>query len=121
MSMLDDAAVQQFLDEDDGGPVVMLNLLKFVPDGGVAKYRSYIEKLESTGVKERYRVEVVYGGVGSPPLAADGRTWDMVALFRYPSRRNFAEMIVDPDYVKIEHLRAEAVEAAVLQPTTPTL
>jgi uncharacterized protein (DUF1330 family) len=121
MSVLDDTVVQQFLDEDDGGPVVMLNLLKFVPDGGAAKYQSYIENFETTGVKQRYGVEIVYGGVGAPPLAADGRTWDMVALIRYPSRRHFAEMILDPDYVKFEHLRTEAVEAAVLQPTTPAL
>ncbi len=121
MSVLDDAAVQEFLAADDGNPVVMLNLLKFVPGTGAAKYRSYIEKFESTGVKERYGVEIVYGGVGAPPLAADGRTWDMVALIRYPSRRHFAEMIVDADYLEFEHLRTEAVEAAVLQPTTPAL
>ncbi|AQA03262.1 hypothetical protein BVC93_13480 [Mycobacterium sp. MS1601] len=121
MSVLDEAAVQKFLAEDDGGPVVMLNLVKFEPDGGEAKYLSYLEKFETSGVKERYNVEVVYGGAGSAPLAADGRIWDMVALVRYPSRRHFAEMIVDPDYVAFEHLRSEAVVAAVLQPTTPVL
>ena len=43
----------------------------------------------------------------------------MVLLVRYPSRRHFVDMIGDPDYQQFEHLRAEAVSTAVLQPTVP--
>ncbi|MDF2824835.1 MAG: hypothetical protein K0R68_2243 [Mycobacterium sp.] len=124
MSVLNETAVKQFLAEDSGGPVVMLNLLKFAPSGGAEKYLAYLDKFATTGVQQRYGVEVMYAGTGAPYLAGDGesrdgRPWDMVALVRYPSRQHFADMIVDPDYLAFEHLRTEALTAAVLQPTTP--
>lgn len=120
MSVLDEAAVEQFVSDGPGDPVVMLNLLRFAPDGGAEKYLAYLEKFATTGVQQRYGVELVYAGSGAAPLATDGEPWDMVALVRYPSRQHFADMIVDPDYLEFEHLRTEAVTSAVLQPTTPT-
>ena len=45
----------------------------------------------------------------------------MVALVSYPSRQHFVDMVNDPDYLEFEHLRAEAVATAVLQPTTAAL
>ncbi len=38
---------------------------------------------------------------------------------RYPSREAFAEMVSDPEYQEVTHLRTEALLEAVLQPTTP--
>lgn len=121
MSILDSSDLDDFVAADPNGPVVMLNLIRFVPDGA-AKYMQYIESFTSSGVNERYGVTIVYGGTGHPSLvAADGGDWDMVALVSYPSRRHFVDMINDPDYQKFEHLRAEAVATAVLQPTTPAI
>ena len=118
MTTLDATALAPFLAADPGGPVVMMNLLRFAPDGGAAKYQEYIAQFSSSGVQERYGVEIVYGGAGSAPLVAPaGQDWDMVALVRYPSRRHFADMVNDPDYQRFEHLRAEALVDAVLQPT----
>ncbi|APE17101.1 hypothetical protein BOH72_19465 [Mycobacterium sp. WY10] len=121
MSVLDAAALDQFVAADPSAPVVMLNLVRFAP-GGADKYMQYIEQFSSSGIKERYGVTVVYGGAGHPSLvAAEGGDWDLVALFSYPSRRHFVDMVNDPDYQAFEHLRAEAVATAVLQPTTPAL
>ncbi|HKV18830.1 MAG TPA: hypothetical protein VJR50_07335 [Mycobacterium sp.] len=121
MSALDASALDRFVAADPTGPVVMLNLVRFAP-GGADKYTEYIERFSSSGVRERYGVTVVYGGTGHPSLvAAEGGDWDLVALFGYPSRRHFVEMVNDPDYQAFEHLRAEAVATAVLQPTTPAL
>jgi hypothetical protein len=39
-------------------------------------------------------------------------------LVRYPSRAAFSRMVADPDYQRITHLRTQALEAAVLQPST---
>ena len=36
-------AVQQMVQEDPASPVVMLNLLRFRPDGGEASYHAYLE------------------------------------------------------------------------------
>lgn len=121
MSFLEPSALERFVADDPSGPVVMLNLLRFVP-GGAAKYMEYIERFSSSGVNERYGVRIVYGGTGHTSLAAaDGGDWDMVALVSYPSRRHFVDMVNDPDYQEFEYLRAEAVATAVLQPTTPAI
>lgn len=42
-------------------------------------------------------------------------------MVSYPSRRHFVDMVHDPDYQAFEHLRAEAVATAVLQPTIPAI
>jgi uncharacterized protein (DUF1330 family) len=121
MPILDAPALERFVAADPHLPVVMLNLLRFVP-GGADKYMQYIERFSSSGVNERYGVTIIYGGIGHPSLvAAEGGEWDMVALVSYPSRQHFVDMINDPDYQEFEHLRAEAVSTAVLQPTTPAL
>ena len=44
----DDAALERFLAEDAGGPVVMLNLLRFRPDGGRERYQEYVQQSSST-------------------------------------------------------------------------
>ena len=83
---------------------------------------SSFERFTTSGVNERYGVKIVYGGTGHASLAAaEGGDWDMVALVSYPSRRHFVDMVNDPDYQEFEHLRAEAVSTAVLQPTTPAI
>jgi uncharacterized protein (DUF1330 family) len=121
MSLLEASELERFVAADPSGPVVMLNLLRFAPDGE-SKYMEYIERFGSSGVSERYGVTIVYGGAGHPSLVADdGGDWDMVALVSYPSRRHFVDMVNDPDYQEFEHLRAEAVATAVLQPTTPVV
>ena len=120
MIAFDDAGLERYLREDPGGPVVMLNLLRFVPEGGAEKYLEYVAHFASTGITERYGVEVVYGGTGSSVLVADdGQTWDAVALVRYPNRQQFVAMVRDPDYLRFEHLRTEALTASVLQATVP--
>ncbi|CAA9575460.1 MAG: hypothetical protein AVDCRST_MAG33-3006 [uncultured Thermomicrobiales bacterium] len=112
------ADVERFLAEDPGGPVVMLNLLRFHPDGGRETYMAYVAGFAPLNV--RYGIEVVYGGDGGRALAGEpGQVWDTVALVRYPSRQVFGEMIRDPDYLAIEHLRTESLVEAVLQPTVP--
>ncbi|MEU4559523.1 DUF1330 domain-containing protein [Actinoplanes sp. NPDC023936] len=107
-----------FLAEAPDDPVVMLNLLRFA-DGGRALYRRYTRAFGEK-IAPRYGVEVVYAGDGGDALIAeDGQQWDAVLLVRYPSRRAFREMIGDPDYQNISHLRTSALREAVLQPTRP--
>ncbi|WP_029113785.1 DUF1330 domain-containing protein [Mycobacterium sp. URHB0044] len=119
MIAFDSAAVERYADEDTGGPVVMLNLLRFRP-GGEAKYGEYAAQFEAAGINAKYGLEVLYAGVGSTALVAeDGQAWDMVVLVRYPSRQHFIQMVRDPSYHEFEHLRTEALVEAVLQATTP--
>ena len=115
MPEFSDAALNRYLDEDPGGPVVMLNLLRFRPDGGRERYDDYRRALLASGVGAD--AEVLFFGAGGGG-ALEGGEWDGVALVRYPSRKVFVEMVRSPEYRSIAHLRREALADAVLQPTT---
>ncbi len=112
------ADLKKFLEDDPGGPVVMLNLLRFA-DGGRASYEEYLRRFAET-FAGRYGVEVLYAGEGSTALVAEpGQSWDAVLVVRYPNRETFSAMVSDPEYLAITHLRSEALVEAVLQATVP--
>ncbi|GAA4917094.1 DUF1330 domain-containing protein [Streptomonospora salina] len=111
------ADLARLLDEDPGGPVVMLNLLRFAP-GGRPAYEEYSRK--AGRFLKKYGGEVLYAGDGASPLVAEeGQDWDAVLVVRYPSREAFSRMVSDPEYQEITHLRSGALSEAVLQPTVP--
>jgi uncharacterized protein (DUF1330 family) len=112
------ADLKRLLAEDDGGPLVMLNLLRFA-EGKRGQYDEYVRLFAATFL-ERYGAELLYYGDGSTVLAAEpGQVWDAVVLVRYPSRQAFTRMVADPEYHAISHLRSEALSEAVLQATIP--
>ncbi|WP_101257846.1 DUF1330 domain-containing protein [Streptomyces barkulensis] len=112
------ADLKRMLAEDPGGPVVMLNLLRFAPDGRTS-YEQYARHLADRFL-ERYGAEVLYAGDGATALVAeDGQEWDAVLLVRYPSREAFCRMVADPEYQQVTTLRTRALTEAVLQPTVP--
>lgn len=111
------ADLKRYLAEDQGGPVVMLNLLKFVEGGrdGYAQYASAIAPfLDKVGGRL-----VHVGDLSTAVVQRDDFDWDVVLLIEYPSRAAFSQMVADPEYQKITHLRTEAVSEAVLQASTP--
>jgi uncharacterized protein (DUF1330 family) len=111
------ADLKRLLAEDDGGPCVMLNLLRFA-EGKREQYDEYVRRAGE--FVKRYGGEALYYGDGSTVLAAEpGQEWDAVLLVRYPSREAFSRMVADPQYHAISHLRTEALTEAVLQATTP--
>lgn len=110
--------LKTFLAEDPGGPVVMVNLLRYRPDGGEASYRSYAAAFGPFA--EKYGAQVLYVGDGSTALVAEpGQAWDAVLVVQYPDRQAFSDMVRDPDYQQITHLRTEALVEAVLQASNP--
>jgi uncharacterized protein (DUF1330 family) len=118
--MVDFTAEQldRYLQEDPGGPVAMLNLLRFKPDGGEKRYFEYAAAIAEVG--KRAGLRRVYIGRGAGALVAEsGQEWDMVAIVEYPSRQAFADMIRSPEYQAAKHLRTEALVEATLQPTQP--
>lgn len=119
IDMTDDAP-EEFLAEDPGGPVIVLNLLRYVPDTGRADYLAYIPHAQT--ISGRYGTEPLFWGDGRTPLVADDeQVWDSVLLVRYPSRQGFADMLGDPAHLAGAHLRTRALVAAVLQPTDQRL
>ena len=112
------ADLKRYLQEDPGGPVVMLNLLRFA-EGGRESYDQYAKALSETFLP-RYGGEVLYAGDGGTPLVAEpARVWDAVLLVAYLTREAFSRMVADPEYQEATHLRPEALPGDVLQPTTP--
>ncbi|MCD1265593.1 hypothetical protein B5M44_11325 [Shinella sumterensis] len=115
LTLIEDA-FESFLNDDDGQPVVMLNLLRFREDGGRERYAEYLAV--ATPIVARFGAEIVYVGNGLPALSAEpGQAWDAVALVRYPNRQAFADMAMDADYRdKAAPMREAALAEAVLQP-----
>ena len=110
--------LKRYLAEDPGGPVVMLNLLKFKADGGRESYAAYSKALAE--YLPRIGAEVVYiGDCDTTLVAPAGHDWGVVLLVRYPSREAFSRMVADPDYQAVTHLRSEALTEAVLEATVP--
>lgn len=114
----DDAVLARFQDEDPGGPVVMLNLLRFGA-GGYAAYQKYARHLRETFLP-KYGAKVLYAGSASTVLVGEAdQVWDAVVVVRYPDRATFGRMVADPGYLAVAELRSQALSETVLQATTP--
>ncbi|HEU4393341.1 MAG TPA: DUF1330 domain-containing protein [Solirubrobacterales bacterium] len=98
------------------GPVVMLNLLAFKPDGGQERYMEYGAAVAP--LLDRAGGRIVWAGSPAQALLGDG-SWDLVALVEYPTRQAFLDMIASPEYQSIAHLRTEALTKGELHPMDP--
>lgn len=96
------------------GPVVMVNLLRFAPDGGAEAYQRYGEAaspfIAASGATVRYL------GHGAATVIGPDR-WDEVILVEYPSLQAFFEMTGKPDYPS--EIRAGALADSRLYCTRP--
>ena len=109
--------LKHFLADDPGGPVVMLNLLRFKEDGR-AGYEEYARLIQP--FLEKLGASVLFvGDLSTVLVAPDDHNWDTMLIVRYPSRQAFSSMVADPNYQEITHLRTEALEEAVLQAAIP--
>ncbi len=106
------ADLQRF-GEGGGGPLVMVQLLRFA-DGGRDRYLQYSAAAQR--VLAKVGAQVLYGGECTEPLLATAGNWDAVVLVRYPSRAAYLEMLAHPDYQEIAPLRRAALREALLLP-----
>lgn len=109
-------AFARFLAEDDGAPITMLNLLRFV-DGGLDTYREYMVRVRP--LIEELGGAVLYAGECSTPLVPEGGSgWDAVVLAQYPDRGALVALAQDPRYhPELAEMRSSVLDAAVLQTT----
>lgn len=104
-----------FLAEEDDAPIVMLNLLRFLPDGGRERHREYLQMAEP--ILARFGARIVFRGDGLAVLTAgDVQGWDAVLLVQYPRRTAFKEMVEDPEYQAAFQVGKSALADIVLQP-----
>jgi len=112
----DEAALESMAAGDMDEPVVMLNLLRYRAtaengagvDGltGRDAYEAYGK--EFAKLHPRFGGEPVWMGRGLNSIIG-GEEWDIVILVRYPARRQFVDMMRDPDYLAIAPMRAAAL------------
>ncbi|HYM14640.1 MAG TPA: DUF1330 domain-containing protein [Dehalococcoidia bacterium] len=104
---------------EKGGPVVMLNLLKFKPDGGARSHGEYGAAARGLVAKQGGRV--LYMGRCDQVLIGDAarEDWDAIAVVEYPSRQAFIDMVSRPDYQQAHEHREAGLERTVLIATTP--
>lgn len=108
----------------DGGPVVMLNLLRFkahatAPDEGASgeeAYRRYADAMRKL-VEARGGRILFQGRVEGQVIGEGGEGFHAVALVEYPSRRAFVEMATSPEVAQVGVHRAAGLEGQWLVAT----
>jgi len=97
-----------------GQPVAMVNVIKYkdeTSDGAAGKdvYKQYITQampfVEAVGGKLIWR-----GKSAGMVIGNDATKPDVVFIVQYPSIDAFFDMIKNPEYQKITHLRSAALE-----------
>ena len=116
--------VEALMADDSGGPVVMLNLLRFrakavYPDGratdltGRQAYDLYAAPMQN--VIEQGGGKVLFGGVIASLVIGDVEDiWDTCVLVEYPSAAAFAAIVTSPEVAEIGVHRAAGLEGQLL-------
>ncbi len=126
-----DAQLAAFAARDqEGEPVVMVNLLKFKEKAEYAEGTpEHGEDVPGMVAYARYGVEVnkILLSIGAEPLFTGAAPihmigegdWDMAALVRYPSRKTFLEMTTSEAYQAIHYHREAGLAHQELIETLP--
>jgi len=122
---------RQFLENDDGGEFVMQNLVKFHEDkiphpisGELthpraildAYFRPFSAALFKRAGHPVIASQKVGGYIDSWETSADPG-WDLVALMRYRSRRDMAELVINPSFADIHIFKVSAIKQTASFPT----
>ena len=116
--------IATLLENDKGGPIRMMNLLKFrefakYSDGtdatlsGAQAYQRYAA--EVVPIINKTGGEVVFSGQTNTLVIGDGELkWDMVSIVQYPSVAAFIGMTSSDEYKKIHVHRDAGLESQLL-------
>lgn len=102
--------MQAFMALPDEGPIVMLNLLKFKPDGGAAEYAKYGEAVRP--ILEKIGAKIIFSGQAQFCLIGNA-DWDAVAMVEYPRKSALMQMSMSEEYRAIHHHREAGLEGQV--------
>ncbi len=103
--------IREFDESSNENPVVMLNLLKFKPDGGIDSYAQYSKHV--VPFLQKYGAEMIFLGKAKELLHGT-EPWDAVMLVRYPSRKALTQMGDDLGFQEVHTHREAGLERAVL-------
>ncbi len=108
--------MQEINNLPDGEELVMVNLLRFQPDGGQELYDKYSQLVSP--ILERIGARVIYYGSAVMTFIGDDH-WDGVLLVLYPSRSAFQQMMQDPQYIEASRYREQGLIDSRLYVTRP--
>jgi uncharacterized protein (DUF1330 family) len=96
---------------DDAEAFFMLNALWFKAEGGAEKYQQYLQAAGPLVSKHGGQ----NGDAYTPQQSLIGEfDADLVFLVEWPNFQAFTNLISDPDYQAISHLREEAIDDSLL-------
>ncbi len=105
-----DEQLKTFLELPDDGPIVMVNLLKFKPDGGAMEYMKYAKGIEP--ILKNIGAKVLFAGRAEFCMIGHG-DWDQIALVEYPRKKSLLDMSRSPEYQAIHGHREAGLEGQV--------
>lgn len=120
--------IEALLADQDEGPVVMINLLRFKPRAdasegdisGEEAYRRYARDMIAFVQSKGARL-IWSGRVTRQIIGSGGEDFESAALVEYPSRKVFVEIAMDPYVAGIGEHRAAGLEMQwLLASTTDT-
>jgi haloalkane dehalogenase len=94
----------------DDSPIVMVNLLKFKPNGGREEYAKYAAGVQP--ILEKIGAKVLF--TGSAQFCLIGQAdWDMIALVQYPRKKTLVQMASSQEYRAIHHHREAGLQGQI--------
>ncbi len=123
------ARLRAFGENDDGQPPYLLNLMRFfdtlhrdagIPaefEGSPEAANDYYDSIVVPLALARSAWPIFAGSVSGVNLttsAAEADRWDRIAVMRYPTRRNFFEMLTDPAYAQAAPYKLGALDIALV-------
>ncbi|OBH60005.1 DUF1330 domain-containing protein [Mycobacterium sp. E2479] len=99
-------------------PVVMVNLLKFKPEGGLQSYVQYGREVAPH--LERVGATLRYAGGAPSVVIGDGERpwWDAILIVEYPTPQAFVDMVTTREYAKVHEHRSAGLERGDLIATS---
>lgn len=88
--------------------VLILNLLRFVPETGMADYGRYMQGVGPSFARAGGK-QVFFGPAEFCFAMSEEEDWDAAILTRYPSPQALANMWLDPEYIEAHEARRDGL------------
>jgi len=95
------------------GPIYMLNVLSFKPDGGEDRYKDYLRA--ASPILARYGGRKLDSFVPETAIIGEFDA-DLIFFVEWPSRQTFESFLNDSEFQAVVHLREEALSNSLLIP-----
>ncbi len=92
-------------------PIYMLNVIWYKPNGGEKKYQEYLLAAGPIAIKHGAKRQELY--IPEKDIIGDLNA-DLIFVVKWPNEKSFLGLISDPAYLKVSHLRKEAISKSLL-------